>query len=105
MINKPIYEVVNGQFKINPKQNDEINFTGLTWCDSKWMILEKVLNPYKKLITDSDLLAHDDYIELLLSNNIKKIFFTITPTSVSQKRRARAVKKIRAHGIKVSYVK
>lgn len=70
--------------------NDQgaINFTKITWVDTTYKLVLNILKSRKNLIifTDNDLLAHDDYLKVILENN-HLIIIELADTENSRKER------------------
>lgn len=102
-----------------------LNLSGYTWLDYKYNFIKSVIGKHKVIITDTDLLAHDDYIEVLLNSRRQlghEIIFVLTSTfsiknpsspsisflgsntcGASSKRLKKAQEKLTEAGIKTKY--
>lgn len=108
-----IYSVLLGQLNIQLSPMREVlNFTGISFAESKYKLLANALengSSFKLLVSDSDRLAFED-----LASGLKRfsgyggqilLFYNDKEKSSSQKRVWKAVKSLRAQGIKVQYCK
>ena len=85
-------------------QNKVLNAIGSSWLDIRFGIIKSALttNLYQFVATDSDLLAHDDYIKKITTQTVYLVN-TKAPTSASTKRLKKAKEKLKAAKIKVRY--
>lgn len=82
-----------------------LNFTGTGWVESRYGIVKSTLGMHPVILTDTDLLAHADYSDLLGSTIVVLAYNDTTTTVVAaSKRRLRnACAALKARGIKVRY--
>jgi len=101
---------------LNPGLNIEFNVTrarenrclclnGMAYSDRKYKLAYNQLTNFKFIVTDSDLLAHDDYIELLKKTWAPEviIYFENASYAPSRLRIDKAILKLKAHGIKTKF--
>lgn len=105
---KPIYSGSKGVFSINytKKFNSKglsrfLALTGNSWTDKKYNIFLNVMGLYEVLVTDSDLLGHDQYIDKMNKDQFIVIYFSNLCSSPSKKRLQIAAQKLLTHGFKV----
>ena len=107
-----IYSLLSNTIKIEyiPMSDAALNFTGCAWLDSKYQIVRNsLLKTYDIVVTDTDIIAHDDYIEKLTpSHQILFVYTGIVKDTIghigaSKKRIRRAIEKLKASGIKCRY--
>jgi hypothetical protein len=81
-----------------------IDTIGDMWVDHKYSILKNALRYDREIITDSDLIAFDDYIELLKTYKIRvHLVANASSGSASKSRLRNALGRLKAAGIKVKY--
>jgi hypothetical protein len=90
--------------------NEVINFTGLSYSESKYKLLEKALDfsTASLIVTDSDRICFDDLLPKLKSLKDKTllVFYNDVASGCPNKIRIqKAVKKLRSQKIKVKYCK
>jgi hypothetical protein len=101
-LTKPVYRFIDDGMIVdyNTKDSDKaLNFTGPTWVDVKLGLVRARIGHHKVILTDNDLVAHDDYIDKL-TNQIVVLAFD---DKASKLRLKRAYTKLRDAGIKVRY--
>lgn len=76
---------------------------GLSLCDRKYKLFLDDLINRQIIVSDSDVIAHDCYIEKLRKNQTIVLYFSDLKTSPSKKRILNAVKRIRSKGFRVNY--
>lgn len=86
-----------------------LNFCNFAWRDSDWGIARKVLHAYPAIVTDNDLIAHDDYIAELQRRTGPQVVVLVFRgigggwAGASKKRLRAAEAKLKAAGIRVRY--
>lgn len=75
-----------------------LNLTGFIWVDSKYGFIKKIIGKHMYLITDTDLLSHEDYIDCLTKNHT--VIFISKP---GRKRIKRAIELLKSADIKTKY--
>lgn len=99
-----------------PEYDTALNLTGYLWSDHKYSFVKNLLvsNPYRHriLVTDTDLLAHDDYMQAMLPN-VHLIVFVLSPVGemfngqktcgASKKRLKQAIAKLNRAGFTTKF--
>lgn len=84
-----------------------LNFTGWTWVDTNYGIAKRQIPHYKIIVTDNDIIAHEDYMRQLNQDHIV-VFISrsgkaLDQASASAKRLQAARKKLKDAGFKTRY--
>jgi len=53
-----------------------LDWTGCGWVDAKFSLIKNCLSRFDVVVTDQDLIAHEDYIERLAPDTIIIFYFT-----------------------------
>ena len=110
-LTKPMYTCENKKsfiltydFSKSSQEKYALNLLGCGWIDSRFGLIKSLVKRHTVVVTDSDLLAHDDYLEELELSHI--ILFVKDSTSVcsSEERLKIAVKKLKSAGILCKYL-
>ncbi len=105
-LTKPVYTWNEGGTGLTIQYNSEcceqaLNFTGPTWVDHRLGLVKALLRTHPVVVTDNDLVAHDDYIEVLKERQPLVVLVFNGQASILRLHRAEA--KLRDAGIKVRY--
>lgn len=117
LLGLPVYVVNKAtgciDIQVNTRQrwNAALNACGYVWCDMKYGILKSLIKLNHTIVTDSDLLAHDDYVCELVGTNKEVIMLapkkhfrlsdtSNTSVSASKRRMLQAKEKLIAAGVK-----
>ena len=95
-------EMIGIQYKYDRSCN-VLNFTGYVWTDVKYGLGKTLIKQYDYIATDSDLIAHDDYISELKPYATIFVIAAGTPISASKGRLKKAIEKLKANNLKVKY--
>lgn len=105
----PVYQSDDSSnFKINfcvntHRSADFSTLIGLSYCDRKYRLFLDILIHKPIVVSDSDILGHDIYVEKLNTKQTIVLYFSDLKTSPSKKRILHAVKKLRSKGFTVNY--
>lgn len=103
LLTQPIYRFVGEGTTIqydSQTRGQALNFTGPTWIDHKWGLVKTLLRAHPVIVTDNDLLTHDDYMEVL---GDRLIVFIYSDRAASKNRLYKAQAKLKAAGIRTKY--
>ncbi|HYX39965.1 MAG TPA: hypothetical protein VE954_43265 [Oligoflexus sp.] len=105
-LTKPVYSYVDGKLSINyaPCFDKALNLIGASWIDTKYSLVKGALPNHSVAVTDTDLLAHDDYLAIIIERRITVILVAgVGQLSASPKRLRKAEAKLKEAGVKVIY--
>jgi len=105
---EPIYQAdKKGQFNIkadlNQLRGDFATLIGLTWCDRKYKIFLNVTSTHKYVVTDSDVIGHDIYLDNYREDQIFVFYHSDLNTSPSKLRVKKAYEKLKNKGFKCKF--
>lgn len=87
-------------------RDQALNLTGYTWVDAKHLyVRDHLISKHQVIVTDTDLIAHDDYINQLSPDHLVVFICDRKPdrTSASRKRIMLAIAKLKSSGIRTKY--
>lgn len=110
-LSTPVYSWnKSGRLVINhvstPNNLVALNWLGGGWVDTRYELVKNLLKSYSVIVTDQDLIAHDDYIQRLHANQTKYTIVFVHNTDricASKKRLRTAEAKLKAAGFKTKF--
>lgn len=107
-LSKPVYIYGRDTLHVNifsaaGRFTTALNLLDIGWIDHTFAILQHLLPRFDWIVTDTDLLAHDDYIKHLRDTHIVFLVRTDGKLAANYGRLNAAATKLRAAGIKVRY--
>ncbi len=105
-LTKALYSFKGGRLQINYdgmtafSDDYALNLIGVSWVDVKYGLLKSIVKQFDVVVTDSDLLAHDDYLEQIPSSTTIVLYHSGSGISASKLRLKNAKQKLKERGIK-----
>jgi hypothetical protein len=74
------------------------------WVDTRYDLIKKQIPAYEVLLTQTDLIAHDDYVEQLATWHMVVLYFDgVSQLGASKGRLKSAMARLKADGYKCRY--